>query len=92
MITAETSIPQSNPDQVLESLALGIHEGVLVIDPRGIVRFANPAARELLSPRVEEPVGFEFGIPVCGQQVEINLILDKSCTLEMQVNETTYQG
>jgi len=92
MTMAETSIPQSNPDRVLESLALGIRDGILVIDCGGIVRFANSTAREILSPRVEELVGFEFGIPVSDERAEINLIKDTPYTLDMQVSEIRYHG
>jgi signal transduction histidine kinase len=41
-----------------------IADGVVVTDRDGIIRFANPAAAELLGSSVEDLVGSNFGLPV----------------------------
>lgn len=45
-------------------------DGLVIVDDQGVVRFANPAARDLLG---SEPVGEPFLLPLTGQQGVLRL-------------------
>ncbi len=50
-------------------------DGMIVLDPQGIVQFVNPAAEELFDRSALEIVGQEFGLPlVQGEHTEIEIL------------------
>jgi serine phosphatase RsbU (regulator of sigma subunit) len=62
--------------------------GTLVVDERTVVRFANPAAAELLGVPLERLLGQAFGLPLAANGVtDVNVTCDDGtvCTLAMQV-------
>ncbi len=72
-------------------------DGILIVDPDGIVRFANPAAEALLARPAESLEGAIFGFPiVAGETAEIDLVCGtrapQTCVAEMRVAETEWDG
>lgn len=50
-------------------------DGMIVLDPQGVVQFVNPAAEELFDRPAWEIVGQEFGLPlVQGEHTEIEIL------------------
>lgn len=50
-------------------------DGMIVLDPQGIVQFVNPAAAELFDRSALEIIGHEFGVPlVQGEHTEIEIL------------------
>ncbi len=70
-------------------------DGILVMSPGGLIRYANPAATELLERSPDELVGTFFGIPmVPGETTEIDLPLATGAVrvADMRVTETDWEG
>ena len=72
-------------------------DGVLIVTEDGIVRFANPAAEQLLASSSESLIGANFGFPVvAGETTEIDLVCGnhqrQTCVAEMRVVETEWDG
>lgn len=85
---AEERLQQS--EAKLNTIVTTISDGILVLDQKGNVRFANPAANRILG---EELLGYQWRIPV-GEISEIvihsaDLV---SRTLEMRSSETNWMG
>jgi len=50
-------------------------DGMVVLDPQGVVQFVNPAAEQLFDRSATEIVGQEFGVPlVQGEHTEIEIL------------------
>jgi signal transduction histidine kinase len=72
-----------------------IADGIVVIDADGIIRFANPAAGELLGSSVEELVGSDIGFPVVvDEATEVELLAKDRApvVVEMRVVEIDWEG
>jgi len=68
---------------------------MLIVNKRGIVRFANPAAEALFERRAEELLGKELGFPVvAGETAELDIIRrgKETAVAEMRVVETEWEG
>ncbi len=68
-------------------------DAILVVDGDGVVRFANPAARELLGARVAP--GRPFGMPVSSdatQELVVPLPSGARATVEMRVGDSSWDG
>ncbi|GEM_PF-6354257 len=70
------------------------YDGILVLDSRSKVRFANAAAGSLLERRLKEVVGEDFQLPVqAGQVRRVTLPRGRGdLPVEMKVLETEWQG
>jgi len=71
-----------------------ITDGILIVDKKGIVRFANPAAEHILNRKAQELLGKFFGFPVtAGQPTELNIVRsDRQTTIaEMHVTEIEWE-
>ena len=56
---------------IIESLA----DGIVIVDPRGAIRFANPAAARLFNRTTEGLIGTELGTPlVAGETTEMEIV------------------
>jgi PAS domain-containing protein len=56
---------------IIESLA----DGIVIVDPRGSIRFANPAAARLFNRTTEGLIGTELGTPlVAGETTEMEIV------------------
>ena len=82
-------------DRFLEIISV-IADGVLVIDRNGSIRFANPAAGQLLGSPVDELIGTDFGFPVVVEEAtEIELLARGAAepvVVEMRVVEIDWAG
>jgi signal transduction histidine kinase/ActR/RegA family two-component response regulator len=70
-------------------------DGILVVQPDGMIRYANPAATELLRRPASELVGRYFGIPIgAGGKTELDLVSTgaEARVVEMHVVETEWAG
>lgn len=70
-------------------------EGILVVDCNGVMRFANPVAKELFRFRAERLLGQMFGFPIIAEGVTELEVLHGGCeikTVEMRVEETEWEG
>ncbi len=68
-------------------------DGLIVIDKKGAVRFANPAAQALFAPRTDNLVGQLFGFPVItGETTELDLLQANGdvAIVEMRISETDW--
>jgi signal transduction histidine kinase len=67
--------PAQAADERLRTLIERLPDGVLLLGPRGEVRFANPAAEALFGRGAEELEGAILGLPlVPGETVEIDIV------------------
>jgi PAS domain S-box-containing protein len=88
---AEEKLRQSQAQ--LNAIVTNSTDGILILDGRGKIRFANPAAVQLFGSTQEKLVGFSLGIPT-GTTTEIDLI-DRSGAFkigEMRVALAEWQG
>jgi signal transduction histidine kinase len=79
----------------LRNIILRNADGIIIVDRRGIVRFANPAAESLFGRSRHELVAARFGFPITtGEISEIDIVC-KGGTLaiaEMRVVEIEWEG
>jgi len=70
-------------------------DGIVIVDRRGNVRFANPAVETLLNRKVEELIGGSFGISVVAGETTEHEIIGRGGErriTEMRVVETEWEG
>ena len=84
--------PWSQLRAIIESLA----DGIVIVDPRGAIRFANPAAGRLFNRTPEQLIGTMLGTPlVAGETTEMEIVQrgggDIVCA-ELRVVETQWEG
>jgi PAS domain-containing protein len=87
----ELAATQARLNAIIEKNA----DAILVVDPEGVVRFANPAAEQLFGRRRDSLVGESFGFPVmAGETTELDVVRDDldSRWAEMRVVETEWAG
>ena len=70
-------------------------DGVLIVSPEGIVRFANPAAHELFGRGAAELEGADLGLPLVGEgRVEIDVVAPGGAprAAELRAVEVEWEG
>jgi hypothetical protein len=68
-------------------------DGLLVIDPEGVVRFANPASAGLFADKTDQLVGFHLGVPASHEPVDLVLPRGGSVMhVEMRSTDIIWQG
>lgn len=70
-------------------------DATLIVDRKGRIRFANPAAANLFCRRTGELLGQDFGFPVVGgERTEIEVVCRgrPSAVVEMRAVETEWEG
>lgn len=70
-------------------------DGIVILSPRGIVYFMNPAAEDLFNNSSENFIGKHFGFPVVkGKTTELDIAREdgKIITAEMRVVKTSWEG
>ncbi len=70
-------------------------DGIIIVDCKGIVRFANPAAEIIFSRKKEELVGELFGSPlVSNETTELDIIGKdgKTAVVEMRIAKIKWEG
>jgi signal transduction histidine kinase len=80
--------------ELLAKLLTSAPDGLLVVDRRGIVGYANPAAHELFQRAPGALLGQPFGLPHVAGLRDIELLLQDGTlrTVEMRAVETTWSG
>lgn len=79
----------------LNTIIKSISDGILIVDRKGIVRFANPAATRIFGRPLAQLLGHDLGWPmVVGNTAELEIILPsgKISFGEMTVAETEWEG
>ena len=70
-------------------------DGLMVLDPNGVISFLNPAATRMLGREREELLGEQFGYPVApGSSAEIELlsVSGEPNVVELRATETEWSG
>ncbi len=70
-------------------------DGILVVDPEGVVLFANPAAELILRRPSAEILGTDLGVPTLdGGSTEMDVLLPGGDTVSVEVrsNKTLWEG
>jgi len=70
-------------------------DGIVIVDRRGNVRFANPAVKNLLNRKVEELIGGPFGLPVVAGETTAHEVIGRGGErriTEIRVVETEWEG
>lgn len=84
--------PWSQLRAIIESLA----DGIVIVDPRGAIRFANPAAARLFNRTPEQLIGTLLGTPlVAGETTEMEIVRRGGGDIvyaELRVVETPWEG
>ena len=84
--------PWSQLRAIIESLA----DGIVIVDPRGAIRFANPAAARLFNRTPEQLIGTLLGTPlVAGETTEMEIVRRGGGDIvyaELRVVETELEG
>ena len=64
----------------LRAIIERLPDGIVVVDPAGNIRFANPAAERLFGRTAKELIGTPFGFPlIIGETTEIDSIKRFMC-------------
>src|SRR6476620_2835887 len=67
--------PRTNQPSSLRAIIERLPDGIVVVDGKGTIRFANPAAERLFDRRSDDLVGTSFGFPVVvGETTEIDIV------------------
>lgn len=83
--------PAKNKHDLLETLVNESKDGIIVIDLKGIIRYANPSAEAIFGSRIGNLVGFNFGIPVFKTNFEFCLLDEKRTILEIHASEFDFK-
>jgi PAS domain-containing protein len=70
-------------------------DGIVVIDPDGVVLYVNPGAERMFGRGAEELIGSPLGWPaIAGETIEISLLRpgDDTIEAEMRIVETIWHG
>lgn len=96
--TEPSVVPQSDERSwgrlraIIESLA----DGIVIVDQRGVIRFANPAAARLFTRSPETLVGTALGTPlVAGEPTELEIVRrggGEVVYAELRAVETDWEG
>jgi len=80
----------------LRAIIEHLPDGIVIVDPGGHIRFANPAAERLFNRASSEIVGTDFGFPVfAGDTTEIDVVQRGGGDVvhaELRVVETEWEG
>lgn len=79
----------------LRSIVERMADGIVVIGLDGIIRFANPAAEQLLGRPARKLLGTDFGFPaVVGESAEVEVVRPggESVSVELRVVDTDWEG
>ena len=79
----------------LRTIVERMADGIIIVDPEGTIRFANPAAEVMFGRPAEELVNEPFGFPiVTGETSEIEVVRrgGEVVTAELRVAELDWEG
>jgi len=80
----------------LRAIIDGLADGIVIVDPRGSIRFANPAAARLFNRTTEGLIGTDLGTPlVAGETTEMEIVRrggGEVVYAELRVVSTEWEG
>src|SRR5690606_10632252 len=86
---------ERSPSIRLRSIIEHLPDGIVIVSPDGLVRFANPAAERLFGRPASELIGASFGYPaIVGETTEIDLVRPggNTVTAELRAVDTEWEG
>lgn len=87
---------QESPWHRLRAIIDGLADGIVIVDGRGSIRFANPAAARLFNRTTEGLIGTELGTPlVAGETTEMEIVRrggGEVVYAELRVVNTDWEG
>jgi len=90
----EVTLALQVSEERFRNVVIGSVDGIIVVDDRGIIRFANPAAADLFNRAMENLVGENFGFPISsGETTELDIVRNGSgAIVEVRVANTEWEG
>ena len=92
----ENRPPDTGAGGRLKAIIERLPDGIVIVDPTGNLRFANPAAEQLFNRSYSDLVGTAFGFPVfAGETTEIDVVQRGGRNVvhaELRVVETEWEG
>src|SRR5438105_1312179 len=88
-------MPSEPLDADLSAIIAASADGIVVVDDRGVIRFANPAAESLFERQAKDLLGRRLGLPVAtGEPAEIDLVHQggETVVVEMLSTDASWQG
>jgi len=79
--------------EAFQSIVARSTDGILIVDGEGVVRYANPAAEDLLRHGASDLPGSEFGLPVVANsatELDVPLKTGEPGILEMRASENMW--
>lgn len=87
---------KENPWNRLRAIIESLADGIVIVDPRGCIRFANPAAARLFNRTTDGLIGTELGTPlVAGETTEMEIVQrggGEVVYAELRVVNTEWEG
>ena len=91
-----TRSPDDNAWSRLRAIIESLADGIVIVDRRGVIRFANPAAARLFTRSPEDLVGTPLGSPlVAGETTEMEIVRrggGEVVYAELRVVDTDWEG
>src|SRR5687767_14493444 len=81
--------------QRLRTIVQNVTDAIIIVDPTGVICFANPAAEQLFGRPANELINQTFGSPVVpGTTAELEIVRPDSTVnvAELKAAETTWDG
>ncbi|GEM_PF-1006553 len=86
---------RTEPEILLNTIFENIPNGLLIVDQKGIIRFANLTATKIFNQSLQNLIGYNFGIPVVienSAQLELLQPNNQIKTVEIYVGNTQWDG
>ena len=88
--------PDTNPWGRLRAIIEGLADGIVIVDSRGVIQFANPAAARLFTRTPDALVGTALGSPlIAGETTEMEIVrrgAGEVVYAELRVVHTDWNG
>lgn len=87
--------PRLNEETRLRSIVERLADGIVIVNGRGKIRFANPAAKQLFGRDIADLLDSDFGFPlVDGETTTVDVVRPGSETViaELRIVDTDWEG
>ena len=95
-VLSDVDSPEANPWGRLRAIIESLADGIVIVDRRGVIRFANPAAARLFMRSPEALVGTPLGTPaLAGATTEMEIVRrgeGEVVYAELRVVDTEWEG
>jgi signal transduction histidine kinase len=90
----ELTLALQDSEARFKSVVIGSVDGIIVVDKRGVIKFANPAVAALFKRSEETLLGENFGFPIIdGETTELDIVQKGAdAVVEMRVTNTEWDG